>query len=170
MRTTTTIKTSLQDAAAVADRCADAYSFDYFGPDEWREAARMMARRGFDVREIEAVLRSKWTRWSRDAEASAFGIGTAQGLADFLDNQKDTPKHLRSLVAETFGEDLPTDPGARSLQHDAVPENVGRRTADHARRCPATEVSRSGRRPCSRQCTKTVGHEGDCAFAGWVLL
>ena len=88
-------------ADEIAHWCASAYSFDAFGPTEWRRAARMMAARGYSDLEIEAVLRSKWTRWSQDA-ANAY-TGTAKDLARFLDQQ--TPYALRQLVRETFPED-----------------------------------------------------------------
>lgn len=63
-------------ASSVARMTEDAFSFSRYGQIEWDKAARMMARRGYNAHEIEAILRSKITRWSEE--------GTAAGLGKFL--------------------------------------------------------------------------------------
>ena len=81
----------------IADCCRDACSFDAFGPLEWRAAARMMARKGYTEREIDAILRSRWTRWLRDA-AGRYN-GTAKDLAAYIDRR--TPTELARVVRGT---------------------------------------------------------------------
>lgn len=69
-----------QYAAAMmaAEASADAYMRDAYGEAEWLKVAEWLAtEKDFDVREIEAILRSKYMRWASDfnngkCTASAF--------------------------------------------------------------------------------------------------
>ena len=54
-------------ALTIAAKCADAYSADFWGPVAWVEAAQMLIDMGLTDEEVEGVLRSKLTRWARDA-------------------------------------------------------------------------------------------------------
>ena len=54
-------------AAQIATLTANAYSADLYGVKRWTEAAQIMIDRGFNLVEIDAVLRSKHMRWYRDA-------------------------------------------------------------------------------------------------------
>ncbi len=71
-------------AAAVAVATTDAYSFDRYGAANWLACCRMLALRGLGAREIEAVMRSKWTRWAGDAASKSDGV-TCLDLAAFID-------------------------------------------------------------------------------------
>jgi len=50
----------------LAEKTSDAYSFDRY--NSWEACVKKLRNNGLNDREIEAVLRSKWTRWvkSRD--------------------------------------------------------------------------------------------------------
>ena len=87
-------------ADEIAHWCASAYSFDAFGPTEWRRAARMMAARGYSNLgrsrapvEVDAVESGRGERLHRDGQ----GPGPVPRPAD--------PYALRQLVRETFPED-----------------------------------------------------------------
>lgn len=54
-------------ALIIAARCSDAYSADLWGPVAWVQAAQMLIDMGLADGEVEGVLRSKLTRWARDA-------------------------------------------------------------------------------------------------------
>jgi hypothetical protein len=54
-------------ACKIAWETADAYSADIWGPVMWTEAALMLLHMGFPERLVADILRSKLTRWSRDA-------------------------------------------------------------------------------------------------------
>ena len=54
-------------ALIVAARCWDAYSADCWGSVAWVQAAQMLFDMGLTEAEVEGVLRSKLTRWARDA-------------------------------------------------------------------------------------------------------
>jgi hypothetical protein len=54
-------------ALTIASKCADAYSADAWGPVAWVEAAQMLLDMNFTEEEVESLLRSKMTRWARDA-------------------------------------------------------------------------------------------------------
>jgi hypothetical protein len=105
MTKTTDLKAT---ARAVAERTADAYSWDNYGEARWYACALMLLKRGYSEQEAEAILRSKWTRWAADAASNRkgwrYGRTTSADLARFLDA---TPEPLRSaevaeLVSGTF--------------------------------------------------------------------
>jgi len=54
-------------ACKLAWQTADAYSADCFGPVLWVEAAQMLIDMDFTEQQVRAILRSKLTRWARDA-------------------------------------------------------------------------------------------------------
>lgn len=54
-------------ALTIAARCSDAYSADMWGPVAWVQAAQMLVDMGLTDEQVEGVLRSKLTRWARDA-------------------------------------------------------------------------------------------------------
>lgn len=89
--------------AALAEKCADAYSTDQYG-GKWNGCVTMLRARGYSDLAIEAVLRSKWTRWAADASGKPYGRNSARDLARFLDETPKvcSPEHLESLVRETF--------------------------------------------------------------------
>ena len=60
----------------------------------------MLRKRGYNDQQIEAIIRSKWTRWARDM-ASTYK-GSAPKLAAFLDAQKDLAQQVDELTRETF--------------------------------------------------------------------
>lgn len=74
-----------------------AYSSDAYTPNAWRECCRMLARRGFSGKQIEWIMRSKFTRWASDGrKAKAWGRATSKDLARFLDDSRPpiTPVNL----------------------------------------------------------------------------
>lgn len=68
-----------QRGTAVAQRVNDAYMTDMYGR-EWFGIGRWLALQGFDDREIEAILRSKYMRWASDC---AGGKCTLAGFKRF---------------------------------------------------------------------------------------
>ena len=114
-RTTQTHPTTLTVAARerqriddLAERTATAYSWDNYGETRWRAATRMLVRRGYTDAEVEAILRSKWTRWAADMASDRpgwrYGRTNAADLARFLDsmNAADRAAQVAELVAGTF--------------------------------------------------------------------
>lgn len=90
------------DPVVLANRTQDAYSYYAFGAAGWLSCAAMLAKRGYDERQAEAILRSKWTRWARDASNETTHEGKT--LASWLDRHRYTPTHpeVISLTAESF--------------------------------------------------------------------
>lgn len=72
-------------ATVIAQRTQDAYSFDRYGERGWRACALMLARRGYTDRQIEALLRSKVTRWASDNSNARYGRVSSIDLARYLD-------------------------------------------------------------------------------------
>ena len=51
----------------IANKTIDAYSADCWGPVLWVQAAEMLLNMDFSEAQTEWILRSKNTRWARDA-------------------------------------------------------------------------------------------------------
>lgn len=81
-----------------AEELSDAYSTDAYGG--WYGCIQMLRKRGYNDREIEAIIRSKWTRWARDMNSSYKGSPTI--LAKYLDSQKNLRQQLDEITQETF--------------------------------------------------------------------
>jgi hypothetical protein len=45
----------------------------------------MLQSRGYTDKEVEGIMRSKWTRWAADYSDKPHGQATADDLAAFLD-------------------------------------------------------------------------------------
>jgi len=102
VRTDHVLTTAQADLVALQAAGAGAYSFERYGAANWQAAARMLARRRYTARAIEAILRSKWTRWAADAANKSEGA-TAEDLARFLDTDHQTGDwKVAELIAQTF--------------------------------------------------------------------
>lgn len=53
-------------AREVALKTQDAYSYERYGANAWLATAKWLAKQGLTGRQIEAMLRSKHTRWAMD--------------------------------------------------------------------------------------------------------
>jgi len=90
-----------QRANDLAEKTQDAYSADRWG-NSWRALALLLVRRGWDNKTVEAILRSKYTRWASDNRA-----GDQPVVADFKTFMRASPNYftkeaLVQLVKETF--------------------------------------------------------------------
>lgn len=82
----------------LADKCADAYSTSRYRGN-WAPCIRALRREGFNDREIEAILRSKWTRWAADQGGQRYGQARVKDLLEFVAAHRN---EVPQLVAETF--------------------------------------------------------------------
>ena len=88
----------MKDVREFAEELSDAYSTDRYSGG-WNGCIRMLRRHGLDDQEVEAVIRSKWTRWAGDASGKPYGRVTSRDLEKALPQiQKD----LTDLVRGTF--------------------------------------------------------------------
>ncbi len=89
----------------LADELSDAYSTTRY-KNGWRASIKMLRRRGYDDRQIEAIIRSKWTRWAADGSNNRYGHHTSADLARFLDSHTNTSLKaaVAELAAQTFSE------------------------------------------------------------------
>lgn len=81
------------DAILIADRTKDAYSYSAFGREEWLATAQALLNRGYTAEQVEAILRSKITRWARDAYADD-NEGKAIYVLQYLDKEPNATKDL----------------------------------------------------------------------------
>lgn len=72
-------------ARKVALATQDAYSYDRYGANAWLATAKWLAKQGLTERQIEAMLRSKHTRWAMDA-AGDKNKGTA--FSAYVENSR----------------------------------------------------------------------------------
>lgn len=93
-------------AVYIADTTSDAYSWDMYEEARWLACVRMMLKRGYNEREVEAILRSKYMRWTADTVHPK--RPNSADLARFLDADKKNRQpgggDVNELVAGTFGE------------------------------------------------------------------
>lgn len=84
--TTTNRMTIRATAAMIASRCEDAYSADRYA--SWTGVAARLLRMGFNEAEVEAVMRSKITRWAADAEGKPYGHATVAAVENYIRNDE----------------------------------------------------------------------------------
>ncbi len=89
----------------LAKETSDAYSAASY--TSWNSVCLLLAQRGFNRWEAEAILRSKWTRWARDMWDKP-SKPTSSALAAYLDMYGLVPGHpkVNELVMDTFGVEL----------------------------------------------------------------
>ena len=83
-------------AIACALATSNAYSYPTYGATAWRACAALLLRRGYNLPEAEAILRSKLTRLAADGRRRYYAHATSQDLGRFLDSF-DVPT-LRDLI------------------------------------------------------------------------
>lgn len=81
----------------------DAYSTPNYN-DNWIPCIKMLRRRGYDDRQVEAIIRSKWTRWASDHANKGYGRMNSADLSRFLDTLENLDVQVADLVKGTFGE------------------------------------------------------------------
>lgn len=75
-------------AEEISKKTSDAYSFDRYAPGAWRACCFMLLQEGYTAENVEAIMRSKWTRWAADASKNAYGHITSGDLRRFMENPK----------------------------------------------------------------------------------
>lgn len=94
--------TTRETVDRLARQTEDAYSYGRY--PSWKAVIAMLLRRGYSEREVEAILRSKWTRWAADQSDRPYGRVPAQALIDFIDDPRNrcTREAVAELVRGTF--------------------------------------------------------------------
>jgi hypothetical protein len=93
----------MKEIKAFAEELSDAYSSDRYRGG-FSGCIRMLRKRGYNDREIEAILRSKWTRWAGDSSDNRYGYCTSGDLARFLDSMgKNERIEVQALTLEHWG-------------------------------------------------------------------
>jgi hypothetical protein len=92
----------METVAELAERLSDAYSTDSYR-NGWSGCIRMLRKRGYTDANIEAILRSKWTRWAGDHSDKRYGYYTSMDLARFLDSDSNaiTREQVDALTLES---------------------------------------------------------------------
>ena len=91
-------KLSIQE---LNENLQDAYSTDNYNGN-WSPSIKMLRKRGYDDRQVEAIIRSKWTRWAADGSDKSYGHTNSADLSKFLDTVSNLEKAVAELVEETF--------------------------------------------------------------------
>lgn len=85
---------------------SDAYSTNYYN-NSWVACIRMLRKRNYNDEQIEAIIRSRWTRWAHDSwqtKNTKWSKTPAKALAKFLDNYgKNLNDELVKLVTVICG-------------------------------------------------------------------
>jgi len=91
----------MKDIKEFAEELSDAYSTDNYN-NNWIPSIKMLRKRGYDDLQVEAIIRSKWTRWAADHSDKQYGRANSADLARFLDAQKNLAAEVADLVNGTF--------------------------------------------------------------------
>lgn len=93
-----------EEAKQLSAQTSDAYSYDNYAAGEWTKACQILLNRGFDAEEVEAIMRSKWTRWAHDMSGHDYGETSALDLMTFIDDGRNncTKANVRKLVEGTL--------------------------------------------------------------------
>ena len=83
---------------ALAEQCSDAHSTKSYGG--WVRTVTLLREHGYNDREIEAIVRSKWPRWAADGSENPNGRASAEDLLEYV--RKAGPAELAALVEEHF--------------------------------------------------------------------
>ena len=86
-----------------AEKLSDAYSTDNYGGG-WSACIRKLRAAKYDDAMIEAIIRSKFTRWAADHGGKRYGRASSNDLMKWLTDNGYTPNsdEIKSLVRETF--------------------------------------------------------------------
>lgn len=85
-----------------AEELSDAYSTGRYRGG-WSACIRMLRARKYDDRQVEAIIRSKWTRWAADGSKNPqYGYATSMDLARFLDSMNNLQAEVVKLTRKTF--------------------------------------------------------------------
>lgn len=90
------------DVKEFNDQLQDAYSTSNYGGN-WGPCIKMLRKRGYNDQAIEAIIRSKWTRWAADNSVKSYGYNNSADLSRFLDTMTNLDKEVADLVEGTFG-------------------------------------------------------------------
>ena len=89
------------NANDLAANTKDAYSFPRYGKAQWLACCALLAGRGYNVQEADAILRSKIMRYAAD-NATRYNRATVNELADCLDNRMGGPESLKQYIADVI--------------------------------------------------------------------
>jgi len=90
-------------AKQVAEKTQDAYSFDRYGEQAWGACCFMLLGQGYTAKDVEAIMRSKWTRWAGDMASKNDRVNSAD-LKRYMATMTDVRKAVAELVRGTFEE------------------------------------------------------------------
>lgn len=84
----------------IAEKTSDAYSVGRY--NSWEACIKALKKINLDEKEIEAVLRSKWTRWAADSSNAPYGKASSNDLIRYIE-KNETKESIKRLTQETFG-------------------------------------------------------------------
>lgn len=81
-----------------ARKLSDAYSTGRYH-NGWIPSIKALRRLKYSDKEIEAIIRSKWTRWAADESSERYGYVSAKTLVRYLnDPRNNCARKLPQLV------------------------------------------------------------------------
>jgi hypothetical protein len=83
---------------ALTEKTSDAYSACRY--NSWKACVKKLRVFGCNDNEIEAILRSKWTRWAADSSKSSYGKESSVDLINYI-KKYETRASIESLTKES---------------------------------------------------------------------
>lgn len=81
----------------ISQKTSDAYSFDRYGKKLWDEIIQWLLEGGYNEKEIEVILRSKYMRWGMDQ------MGDKGSLEEFDDYFSDHEDGIQEMIYDELG-------------------------------------------------------------------
>lgn len=88
----------------LAEKTSDAYSYDRY--NSWEACVKKLRNHGCNDFEVEAILRSKWTRWAADSTGNT--KATSSALMKYIE-KNESQKSIDELTQQTFPDYNPAD-------------------------------------------------------------
>lgn len=85
----------------LAEKTCDAYSANRY--NSWEACVRKLRNAGYDDKQVEAILLSKWTRWAADRSSQPYGKASSVDLIKYI-KEFETLESVIQLTKETFEE------------------------------------------------------------------
>lgn len=83
----------------LSEKTSDAYSYDRY--NSWSACIKALRKAQYNDMQIEAILRSKWTRWAADSSDKSYGKSSSVDLMKYI-NENETLESVEELTKETF--------------------------------------------------------------------
>jgi len=82
----------------LAEKTSDSYSYNRY--NSWEACVKKLRAFGCNDKEVESILRSKWTRWAADSSNNPYGKASGVDLMNYI-KKCETRASIEQLTKES---------------------------------------------------------------------